>query len=451
MDTKVAPEKPPFPDARPAARDTRPKAPLGKTARRSPVAVILGLLIIGLLAYGAYRILGPQKPAPKSNARAGAGQAQPVGVATVSRGDIKVTLDALGTVTPLANVTVKTQINGQLTDVAFREGQLVKKGDFLAQVDPRPYQVLKEQAEGQLLRDQGSLAQARADLVRYQTLMKQDSIAKQQAENQIYVVQQAEGTVKNDQGLVDAQDLNLAYCHIIAPVAGRVGLRQVDPGNYVQTSDTNGIVVLTQLEPISVLFSVPEDNLPEITREMKAGQTLQAIAYDRSNVKQLATGQVTTTDNVIDTTTGTLKIRAQFDNKDSALFPNQFVNVRLLVRTDTNVLRVPTAAVQTGAPGTYVYVVNPDDTVSVRTIKLGPTDAGNVEVTSGLNEGDKVVIDGSDRLRDGSHVSVVAPTQAGGAGTPAAAPGSPPAAGAAPSGEHRRRRQSGDQPNAPQQ
>ena len=331
---------------------------------------------------------------------------QPVGIATATTGNVRILFDALGTVTPLATVTVKTQIAGYLQDVAFKEGQFVKKGDFLVQIDPRPYEALEEQFQGQLLRDQGFLAQAKADLVRFQTLMKQDSIAKQQAENQVYVVQQYEGSVKSDQAQVDQQKLNIAYCHIISPVAGRVGLRLVDAGNYVQPSDANGLVVVTQLDPISVIFIVPEDELPAITKELNAGHQLTVLAYDRANVHLLATGHVTVLDNQVDTTTGTVKLRAEFANPDQQLFPNQFVNARLLIRTLENVVTVPNAAIQRGAPGTYVYVVGPDDKVSVRTVKTGPVDGDMVAIDSGLAAGDRVVIDGADRLRDGARVTV---------------------------------------------
>ncbi|MFY9833716.1 MAG: efflux RND transporter periplasmic adaptor subunit, partial [Methylocystis sp.] len=240
-------------------RVSAPKA----IARRSPVAIALGLLIVALLGYATYRIMWPQEQARKQSGRGFSGGAQPVGVATVARGDIKIVRNGLGAVTPIANVIIKTQLNGYLTEVAFQEGQTVKKGDFLAQIDPRPYQVLKEQYEGQLRHDQGFLDQARADLKRYNTLMKMDSIARQQAENQVWVVKQYEGSVISDQAQIDNQTLNLAYAHITAPVSGRVGLRQVDAGNYVTTGDANGIVLLTQIDPISVIFSLPEDYLPE--------------------------------------------------------------------------------------------------------------------------------------------------------------------------------------------
>jgi multidrug efflux system membrane fusion protein len=390
------------------------------------------VIVVLLVGYDIYRNL----QSAQTSSRAQAGAAQSVGASTVTLGNIRVIVNALGTVTPLATVTVQTQIDGQLTAVGFTEGQLVQKGDFLAQVDQRPYEILKSQYEGQLAHDQGLLAQAQMDLKRYQTLAQQNSIARQQAEDQVFIVQQYEGSVKQDQAQVDTQALNIAYCHIVSPVSGRVGLRLVDPGNYVQASGTTGLAVVTQLQPITVIFSIPEDDLPDIVPQLAAGTELQVAAFDRANVKQLATGKVSALDNQIDTTTGTVKVRAQFDNADNALFPNQFVNAQLLVRTLQNVVTVPTAAIQLGSstsantptsssisanpgstglapntasanvPGYYVYVLNTDNTVSVRNITIGPTDGTMTSVNSGLTAGEKVITDGTDRLRDGLHVSV---------------------------------------------
>jgi multidrug efflux system membrane fusion protein len=342
-----------------------------------------------------------------------------VGAETIANGDIRIILNELGTVTPLANVTVKTQINGQLTTEGFEEGQTVKAGDFLAQIDDRPYKVALEQAQGTLAHDQALLGQAQTDLKRYQTLARQDSIAKQQADDQVFLVAQYQGSVLTDQAQIDSAKLNVAYCHIVSPVTGRVGLRQVDPGNYVQTSDTNGIVVVTQEQPISVIFSVTEDSLPSVVKQFKPGTQLPVQAYDRSHTTLLATGTLTNVDNQINTTTGTVNMRATFPNEDFALFPNQFVNARLLVDTLHNVVRVPVAAVQQGAPGTFVYVINQDSTVTVRPIKLGPTDGAYSEVVSGLSAGDRVVTDGTDRLRDGQKVTIPAPAKQAAAGQPA--------------------------------
>ena len=377
-----------------------------RTRPRSRFRIGVALIAI-LLALAGYETVHWLKSAP-SGGRFPQGALQSVGAATVATGNIREIVNALGTVTPIATVTVQTQINGQLTDVGFTEGQFVMKGDFLAQIDARPYQILKEQYEGQLAHDEGLLAQAQMDLARYQTLAQQNSIAKQQAEDQVFLVQQYKGLVQQDQGQVDAEALNISYCHIVSPITGRVGLRLVDPGNYVQTASSTGIAVITQLQPITVIFSVPEDDLPEILPQSNAGTKLTVTVYDRANIHQLATGQVSAIDNQIDTTTGTVKVRAQFDNTDNALFPSQFVNARLLVQTLQNVVTVPTSAIQSGSPGSYVYVINSDSTVSVRQIKTGAVDGDLTQVTSGLTPGERVVVDGTDRLRDGLRVSVAA-------------------------------------------
>jgi membrane fusion protein, multidrug efflux system len=391
----------------PDLRRVVPVPPVIKTRPRGRVRFVVGLIVlIGLFtgAYVAYRwIFAPQPSGARHNQQA---PAQSVGAATIGKGNIRVIVNALGTVTPIATVTVQTQIDGQLMEVGYTEGQLVKKGDFLAQIDPRPYELLQAQYEGQLARDQGLLAQAQVDLARYQKLAEQNSIARQQYEDQIYIVQQDQGTVKLDQAQVDQEKLNVLYCHIVSPVTGRIGLRLVDPGNYVQTSNSTGLAVVTQLQPITVIFPIPEDDLSDIVPQLNAGGTFEVEAYDRANVKLLATGRVIALDSQIDTTTGTVKVRAQFDNPDLALFPNQFVNAQLLVKTLTDVVTVPTAAVQRGAPGAYVYVINANDTVSVRPITIGPTDGPLAAVTSGLSAGERVVVDGTDRLRDGARVTV---------------------------------------------
>jgi len=397
----------------PNLRRTAP-TPAVTTPSRSKIRIGLGLLIVlGLLA-GTYQIVRWVRAPQPATARFQAGALQSVGAATIAPGNIRILVNALGTVSPLATVTVQTQISGQLTEVAFKEGQIVHKGDFLAQIDARPYEILKAQYEGQLAHDQGLLAQAQMDLKRYQTLVQQNSIARQQAEDQAYLVQQYEGLVRVDQAQIDAQALNVSYCRIVSPVTGRIGLRLVDPGNYVQTSSASSIAVVTELQPISVLFSVAEDYLPEIMPQMTAGAKLEVTAFDRSNTKQLGVGEVTAVDSQIDTTTGTVKLRAQFDNADNALFPNQFVNAQLLVRTLENVVTVPTAAIQRGLPGStsgggagsFVYLLNADNTVSVRQITIGATDGSLTAVNSGLSAGDRVVVDGADRLRDGLHVNV---------------------------------------------
>ncbi len=359
----------------------------------------------------------------------GAGAPTAVNTAKAEKGDIQVILNALGTVTPLQTVTVRTQINGQLQTIGFTEGQMVKKGDFLAEVDPRPYQAALEQAQGTLVKDQALLKNAQLDEARYKKLVAEDSIAHQQLDTQASLVRQYQGQVVTDQAAVDNAKLNLNYCHIVSPVTGRVGLRQVDQGNYVTPGDTNGLVVVTQLQPISALFVLPEDNVEAVTKPMHAGQTLQAVAMDKGNTVKLATGALTNIDNQIDTTTGTFKMRAQFDNADESLFPNQFVNIQLLVETQHDQTIVPTSAIQRGAPGTFVYLVGPDSTVSVRPVKLGVSQGERQAIKSGLQPGDTVVTDGVDHLRDGAKVVL---------------PGAePPAPGA--SGARRHHLQSGDE------
>ena len=366
--------------------------------------LLLVLAIIGAVVWYYHR---PSEQ-PKTGGRNQFGGPTPVAVATVQKGDMPVTLTGLGTVTPLATVTVKTQINGYLTEVAFQEGRMVKKGDFLAQIDPRPYQVALEQAEGQLAKDQALLKNAQLDLQRYNTLVAQNSIATQTRDTQVSLVAQDQAAIKTDQAQVDAQKLNLVYAHIVSPVTGRVGLRQVDAGNYVQTSDPNGIVVVTQLQPISVIFTLPEDNLPAVMKQVHAGAALPVTAYDRTGTTELGKGRLETVDNQIDTTTGTVKLRAIFDNEQEILFPNQFVNVQLLVNTMKGVDIVPTAAIQHGAPGAFVYVVKPDQTAAVQKVKLGPGDGQQIAVLDGLQPGEKVVVDGSDRLREGAKVTLAA-------------------------------------------
>jgi membrane fusion protein, multidrug efflux system len=416
-DPRVAPD----PESRvtPAARRSRGRG-----------RILTAIVLIGLAGGGWYLWHQHQTQQPAKTAPAGRGaQAlpQPVGFATVDKGNIRIVLNELGTVTSLDTVTVQTQINGQLQEVGFKEGQLVKKGDFLAQIDPRPYVAALEQAQGTLAKDQGLLAQAQTNLKRFQTLGRQDSIAQQQVDDQRFLVQQYTGQVQTDQGAVDAAKTNLAYCRIVSPIDGQVGLRLIDLGNYVQVGSTTGLLVITQMQPISVLFSVPEDNVPDIIQRVRSGATLSVEAYDRANVRLLATGQLGTVDNTIDTTTGTLKLRAIFDNPDELLYPNQFVNARLLVNTMQDAVRVPVPAVQRGEPGTFVYLINANDTVSVRPIKVGPIDGSYQAVLSGLNPGDRVVTDGTDRLKDGATVTLptAQKTTSPAAGQPVTEPATP--------------------------
>jgi multidrug efflux system membrane fusion protein len=333
-----------------------------------------------------------------------------VAVAPAQTRDVNVIQTGLGTVTALRTVTVKTRADGQLDSVPFAEGQIVKQGQLLAQIDPVPYQVALEQAEGQLARDAATLNNARLDLQRYQTLLKQDSIAGQQVDQQAALVKQLEGTVKIDQANLDTAKLNLSYTKITAPIAGRVGLRLVDPGNQVRGSDSNGIAVITQLDPITVLFTIPQDVLPRVMQRLNSGDKPPVDAWDRENKQILAKGYLTTTDNQIDVTTGTVKLRAQFPNPQGQLFPNQFVNVRMIVYTLKNAVTVPTAAIQrSSTQGTIVYVVQDDDTIAVRPVKTGPAEGELTSVESGVKPGERVVTDGVDRIREGMKVEIAPP------------------------------------------
>ncbi len=330
----------------------------------------------------------------------------PVVVSVAKTQDVPVYLSGLGSVIPTETITVKTQINGQLLQVLFRQGQKVKAHELLIQIDPRPYEAQLTQFEGQLQRDKALLANARLDLKRYQTLWKQDSVSKQVLDTQASLVQQLIGTVQLDQGQVDATKLNLVYCKITAPVAGRVGLRLVDPGNYVQTTDTTGLVVINTVNPITVIFSIPEDDLRPVIDQLYAGKNLEVKAYDRSQEKLLALGTLRIADNQVDPTTGTIKLRAIFKNEKDKLFPNQFVNIKLLINTLKKATVLPTAAIQHGSKGTYVYRIK-NGKANVVTVKVGPTTGDLSSITSGISLGDVVVIEGSDKLQDGTAVHIV--------------------------------------------
>lgn len=331
----------------------------------------------------------------------------PVGTISAKRGNMNIFLNGLGTATPANMVLVKSQVNGQLLRVHFTEGQMVKAGDLLAEIDPRPFQVQLTQAQGQLAHDEALLKNAEIDLERYRTLWSQDSIAKQQVDAQEALVRQYQGTVEADRGQVDSAKLQLIYSKVTAPFSGRVGLRQVDPGNIVSTSDTNGIVVITQVQPITVVFTLPEDNLPRIVQKLRDNQVLPVDAYDRQQKVKLASGTLLTVDNQIDTTTGTVKLKAQFDNQDGALFPNQFVNVRMQIDTLRERTLIPASTIQHGAQGDFVYLVNNDNTIKLQPVQLGDTQDNQVVVEEGLAPGAKVVIEGTDRLREGSQVEPV--------------------------------------------
>jgi multidrug efflux system membrane fusion protein len=404
----------------PPSQDGRDRVARAKRRRWVWVALAM-LLAVGLAGYLLWPRIASTK-SPASAAQKGPA-AIPVVAATARRGDIGVYYTGLGAVTPLATVTVRSRVDGQLMSVRYREGDTVHKGDLLADIDDGPYQAALTQAEGQLTRDQAALENARIDLARYQTLVPLKAIPEQQLATQQATVHQDEGVVKVDQGQIDSAKVNLAYTKIAAPVTGRIGLRLVDTGNIVHASDTNGLVVITQMDPISVIFTISEDQLPVVVQKMAAGQTLEVDAYDRAAQIKIAQGTLTTLDNQIDPTTGTLRLRATFDNPKGALFPNQFVNARLLVQEKRGVTLVTTAAIQRNSQSTYVYVVKPDSTVTVQTITIGTTEGDDAEVTSGLMPGAVVVLTGVDKLQEGSKVNAQIP----GASPASKVPGTPPA------------------------
>jgi len=347
---------------------------------------------------------GEQKTPKASQKGQSAMSGVPVVVIPVKKGDFSVYLSGLGSVTPLNTVTVKTRVDGELTKVLFKEGQIVSKGELLAEIDPRPFQVQLTQAEGALARDQSQLENARLDLERYKDLVKRDLIPKQQLDTQDALVRQFEGAVKADQGQIDNARLQLTYSRITAPIGGRIGLRQVDPGNIVHASDTTGLAVITQLQPIAIIFSLPEDSLSQVLAKIGQGNQLAVEAYDRDQKQKLITGKLLTVDNQIDPTTGTVKLKAEFPNRNNELFPNQFVNARLIIDVKHNALIVPSPAIQRGPQGTFVYVVKADQTVEMRPVTIGVNEEGNALIANGLSGGELVVVDGADRLRDGSKV-----------------------------------------------
>jgi multidrug efflux system membrane fusion protein len=391
------------------ARGNPPQPP----ARKSWIWFVVLLVIAGIGYWQWPKIKSyfpsgdatPQTTAKGGRGRRGAGGGtSQVVAARATKGNIKVFVTGLGAVTPIYTVTVNSRVTGELMKVQFKEGQLVQKGDLLVEIDPRPYEVQLEQAQGQLIHDEALLKDAKLDLDRYNTLIKQDAVPQQTLDAQVALVTQYEGTIKTDQSQIDNAKLNLVYCHIESPITGRVGLRLVDPGNIVQGTASTGLVVIAQLDPISVIFTVGEDLLPPILSKMKAGEGLQVEAWDRELKNKLADGKLETTDNQIDPTTGTLKLRAVFANTDGKLFPNQFVNARLLVQQKPNVTLLPNNAIQRNSQGTYVWLVNPDRTVNVRSVMVGTTEGDQSEITAGLEPGDTVVTVGVDRLEEGGKV-----------------------------------------------
>jgi len=385
---------------------------MADTRRRRWLWVVVALVGAAAIAGGWY-FLSMQTADPASKKGGGKGDAAartlPVVAAPVKLGSIDVYINALGTVTPRNAVTVRARVDGQLMSVMFREGQMVKKGDLLAEIDPRPFQVQLTQAEGQMAKDQALLKNAQLDVERYRTLLAQDSISKQQVDTQEALVRQYQGAVQSDQGAIDNAKLQLTYSRVTAPISGRVGLRQIDPGNIARASDTTGLIVITELSPISVLYPIPEDNVPRVMRRLATGEAIVVEAWDRDQKVKLATGKLITVDNQIDTTTGTVKLKAEFPNETLALFPNQFVNVRMLVQTMADATLVPSAAIQRGSPGTFVYVVKDDQTVTVTPVQLGPVQGEVTAVTTGVKPGNLVVVDGTDKLREGAKVELITP------------------------------------------
>jgi multidrug efflux system membrane fusion protein len=385
--------------------------------RRTVILALVGVAIAGAMFWGwrTYAPGGSSASGGSASAFGGPGgegrfdpnRISPVSAVAASTGRFDVRLNAIGTVTARSTVTVRPRVDGQLEKVLFTEGQMVRAGQVLAVIDPKPFEVQVASAEGQLARDTAQLQNAQSDLERYRALLAQDSISKQQVDNQEALVRQYQGVVATDRASVDNAKLQLSYTRVSAPVSGRAGLRQIDAGNMVSAASTTGLVVITEVRPIHVIFTLPQDQLPAVLKRLQAGARLSAQAWDREGRVQLAQGRLLTVDNQIDTTTGTVKLKAEFANLDSSLFPNQFVNIRLLVDTLDSVVTVPSTAVQRGAPGQYVYVVKDDNTVSLRIVKPGGADGDKLAINDGVVAGERVVVDGIDRLREGAKVEII--------------------------------------------
>ena len=390
-------------------QDERP--PVQPLSRRRWV---VGLILAIALAAAAYFFKQPARqrelgagPNPKAMSGKPADPVIPVAVELAVLGDVPVYLGGLGTVTPLHTVTVRSRVDGELIRVAFTEGQMVKQGDLLAEIDPRPFKIQLQQAEGQLARDLALLENAEADLVRYQTLLAQDSIGAQQTVTQEALVKQYRGTVEMDRSQVNNAKLQLTYAQVTAPVSGRVGLRVVDRGNIVRANDTNGLAVITQIEPIAAVFTLAEDVLPAVMKRWRSGEEIIVEAYDREGKEKLAEGKLLAVDNQIDPATGTIKLKAQFPNGQNTLFSNQFINIKMKLDLLRSTILIPTAAIQQGVNGAFVYGVKDDKTVVMRPIKLGPIEKDRVAVLDGLTANEAVVVDGADKLREGSKVEVI--------------------------------------------
>jgi multidrug efflux system membrane fusion protein len=411
MATIIPPEVPSAAHAPKPERDPNLALPTAQSASRPASAlryVIYATLAVALYfastkGYEFYitgRNEGPKKGPPP---------AIPVGTATARRGDLDVYLTSLGTVTPLRTVTIRSRVEGELIKVHFKEGDLVEEGKLLAEIDPRPYLNILEQAKAQKLKDEATLANARAIQARNMLLIRSNAIAQQEVETQATVIKELEALAQTDQAKIDDAELNVKFCSIIAPITGRIGLRTIDQGNMIRANETTGLAVITQLTPITVIFAIPQDSITAVQKQINAGKTLEVDAYDRGLVTKLDSGTLLALDNQVDPTTGTIRLRARFENKDQLLYPNQFVNVRLLLDTRREMILVPSAAVQTGPSSDYVYVVNADETVALRQVKQGPTEGASTAIESGLAAGEIVVIDGIDKLKPGSKVTTRKP------------------------------------------